>query len=87
MPVRRYGLSSLDAGRRSVNRMAEELVGSIAIPKIAESRKQESDGFVWLGVDVIFHLDELKPPLPKGDVSDGGPGANTKKRMSRELDD
>ena len=64
MPVRHGGLSSLDAGRRSVNRGAEELAGSIAIPKIAEGSKRENDGFVRPGVDVIFHLDVLKPPLP-----------------------
>jgi hypothetical protein len=87
MPVRHGGLSSLDAGRRSVNRGAEELAGSIAIPKSAEGSKRENDGFVRLGVDVVFHLDVLKPPLPKGNVSDGAPGANAKKQMSLELDD
>lgn len=60
---------------------------SIAIPKIAESPKRENDGFVRLGEDVVFHPDVLKPPLPKGDVPDGAPGANTKKQMSLELDD
>ncbi len=70
-----------------MNSGAEEVVGSIAIPNIAESPKRESDGFVRLGVDVVFHLDVLKPPSPKGNVSDGAPGANAKKQMSLELDD
>ncbi|CAB3780257.1 hypothetical protein [Paraburkholderia caffeinilytica] len=62
-------------------------MGSIAIPKIAESPKQENDGFVRLGVDLVFHLDVLKPWMPKAAVSDGASGANTKKQMSLELDD
>jgi hypothetical protein len=70
-----------------VNRVAEEPVSSIAIPKSAEAPKQGNDGFVRIGVDVIFHLDVLKPPLPKGNVSDGARGANAKKQMSLELDD
>jgi hypothetical protein len=70
-----------------VNRVAEELVGSIAIPKNAEGPKWEKDGFVRIGVNVVFYLDVLKPPLLKGDVSDGVPGADTKKQMSLDLDD
>ncbi|NPT62481.1 hypothetical protein [Paraburkholderia elongata] len=70
-----------------MNSGAEEEVGSNAIPKIAASPKRENDGFVQLGVDVVFHLDVLKPPLPKGNVSDGAPGANAKKQISLELDD
>jgi hypothetical protein len=70
-----------------VNRGAEELAGSIAIPKAAEGPKQGNDGFVRLGLDVVFHLDVLKPPLPKRSVCDGTPGADTKKQMSLELDD
>lgn len=57
------------------------------IAKIAGSPKRESDGFVRLGVDVVFHLDVLKSPLPKGNVSDGAHSANAKKQMSLELDD
>jgi hypothetical protein len=49
-------------------------VGSVAIPKSAEGSKRESDGFVRIGVDVIFHLDVLKPSLPKGDASDVAKG-------------
>ncbi|WP_211708840.1 hypothetical protein [Paraburkholderia aspalathi] len=45
------------------------------------------NGFIRIGVGVLFHLDVLKPPLPKRDASDGAPGANTKKQMSLELDD
>jgi hypothetical protein len=70
-----------------VNRGAEEPVGSITIPKIAGCPKRENDGFVRLGVNLVFHLDVLKPPLPKRHVSDGAPGANAKKQMSLELDD
>jgi hypothetical protein len=63
-------------------------VGSVAIPKSAEGSKRESDGFVRIGVDVIFHLDVLKPPLPKGDASDRAPaGASTRKQMSLDPDD
>jgi hypothetical protein len=36
---------------------------------------------------VIFHLDELKPALQKGEASDGSPGANTKQQMSLDLED
>ena len=60
---------------------------TITIPKIAGSPKRENDGFVRLGVHVVFHLDVLKSPLPKGNVSDGAHGANTKKQMSLDLDD
>jgi hypothetical protein len=70
-----------------VNSGAGESVGSITIPKSAEGPKQGNDGFVRLGVDVVFHLDVLKPPLPKGNVSDSAPGTNAKKQMSLELDD
>ncbi|MFM0030773.1 hypothetical protein PQR70_31620 [Paraburkholderia madseniana] len=70
-----------------MNSGAEELAGSIAIPKSALDPKREKDGFVRLGVDVVFRLDVLKPPSPKGNVSDGAPGANAKKQMSLELDD
>ena len=59
----------------------------IAIPKSAECPKRGNDGFIQIGVDVVFHLDVLKPPLPKRNVSDGAPGANGKKQMSLELDD
>ncbi|MCI0148905.1 hypothetical protein KNO81_23785 [Paraburkholderia sediminicola] len=38
-------------------------------------------------VAVVFHVDVLKSPLPKGNVSDGAPGADTKKQTSLELDD
>ena len=54
-----------------MNRVAEEVVGSIAIPQSVEGPKRENDGFVRLGVDVVFHPDVLKPPLPKGNVSEG----------------
>jgi hypothetical protein len=87
MPVRRGGLSSLDAGGRCVTRVAEEVVGSIAIPKSADGSKRGNDGFVRIGVDVVFHPDVLKPPLPKGDASDRGPGASTRKQMSLDPDD
>lgn len=70
-----------------MNRVAEEVVDSIAIPKSGDGPQQENDGFVRIGVHVVFHLDVLKPPLPKRDASDGAPGANTKKQMSLELDD
>jgi hypothetical protein len=70
-----------------VNRRADEPVGSIAIQKIAGRPKRGNDGFVRLGVDVVFHLDVLKPPSPKGNVSDVAPGANAKTQMSLELDD
>jgi hypothetical protein len=70
-----------------VNSGAGEPVCSITIPKIAEGSKRENDGFVRLGVDVVFHLDVLKPSLPKGNVSAGAPGANTRKQMSLELED
>ncbi|MDT8843111.1 hypothetical protein ParKJ_37370 [Paraburkholderia fungorum] len=70
-----------------MNSEAGEPVGSITIPKSAEGSKRENDGFVRFGVDVVFHLDVLKPPLPKGNVSDGAPGANTRKQMSLELED
>lgn len=53
MPVRRDGLSSLDAGRRSVNMGAEEPDGTMTFPKIAVSPKRENDGFVRLSVDVF----------------------------------
>ena len=87
MPVRHGGLSSLDAGGRCVNRGAEELVGSITIQKNAEDSTRGNDDFVRICGDVVFHLDVLKPPLPKGSVSDSAPGANPKKPMSLELDD
>jgi hypothetical protein len=86
MPVRHGGLSSLDAGRRSVNRGAEELAGSIDIPRSAEGSRRGNEGFVRICDDVVFHLDVLKPPLLKAKVSDGAPGANAKKQMSLELD-
>ena len=55
VPVRHGGLSSLDAGRRSVNRVAEEIAGSIATPKSAEGQKRENDGFVRTGEDAVRH--------------------------------
>jgi hypothetical protein len=64
-----------------VNRVAEQVVGSVAIPKSAESPKRESDGFLQIGVDVVFHLDVLKPTLRKG------VGTHTKKQMSLDLED
>jgi hypothetical protein len=67
--------------------VVEELAGSIAIPKNAEGSRRANDGFVRICGDVIFHLDVLKPPLPKANVSDGAPGANATKQMSLELDD
>jgi hypothetical protein len=70
-----------------MNRGTEELVGKTTVPKIDESPKQENDGFVRLGVDVVFHLDVLKRPSRRGDVSSGAPDANTKKQMPLELDD
>ncbi|WP_035553150.1 MULTISPECIES: hypothetical protein [Burkholderiaceae] len=70
-----------------MNSGAGEPVGSITIPKSAEGSKRENDGFVRLGMDVVFHPDVLKPPMPKGNVSDGAPGASTRKQMSLELDD
>jgi hypothetical protein len=70
-----------------VNSGAGEPVGSITIPKSAEGSKRENDGFVRLGVDVVFHLDVLKRPSRRGDVSSGAPDANTKKQMPLELDD
>jgi hypothetical protein len=36
---------------------------------------------------VIFHLDVLKPALPKGEASDGSAGVNTKQQMSLDLED
>jgi hypothetical protein len=70
-----------------VNSGAGESVGSLTIPKSAVSPKRENDGFVRIGVDVVFHLDVLKPLLPKNHASDAAPGTVTKKQMSLELDD
>ena len=70
-----------------MNRVGDEVAGSSAIPKSAEGSKRENDGFVRIGVDVVFHLDVLKPLLPMGDASGGAAGANTKKQMSLDLDD
>jgi hypothetical protein len=70
-----------------VNRVAQEGEGSGAIPSGGRAPEQGSDGFVRIGVDVVFHLDVLKPPLPNGDASGGVPGAGTKKQMSLDLDD
>ncbi|MGF7000147.1 hypothetical protein [Paraburkholderia sp. GAS32] len=70
-----------------MNRVAEEVPGSVAIPKRAEVSKRENDGFVRIGVEVVFHLDVLKPWMPKADVSDDASGVNMKKQMSLELDD
>ena len=87
MPVRHGGLSALDAGGRRVNRVAEEVVGSIAIPKSAEGSKRGNDGFVRISGDVVFHLDVLKLTLRKGDASDTPLIARAKKQMSLNLED
>ena len=55
----------IHALRPIVNKVADEVLGSIAIPK------RGNDGFVRTGVDVVFHLEMLKLPLPKGDASNG----------------
>lgn len=70
-----------------MNGVAEEVVGSVAIPKSAEVSKPENDGFVRIGVEVVFHLDVLKPWMPKADEYGDAYGVNTKKQMSLELDD
>ena len=64
-----------------MNKVADEVLGSIAIPK------RENDGFVRLGVNVVFHPDVLKPPSPKGDASDRASRAITRKQMSLDLED
>ena len=69
-----------------MNSGAGEPVGSITIPKSAEGSKRENDGFVRIGVDVVFHPDVLKPRLPKGDVFDGVAGADTKNQMPLDRD-
>jgi hypothetical protein len=80
-------LPTVDAGRRGVNREAQEGECSVALPQSGLVPKQPSDGFVRIGGDVVFHLDVLKLPLANGDASDGGAGEKTKKQMSLDLDD
>jgi hypothetical protein len=58
MPVRRGGLPPLDAGGRCVNRVAEEVVGSIAIPQSVEGPKRENDGFVRIPVPATSTVDQ-----------------------------
>jgi hypothetical protein len=87
MPVRHGRLSSLDASGRCVNRVAEEVVGSIAIPKNAEGSKQGNDCFVRICGDAVFHLDVLKLTLRKGDAFDAPFNAKAKKQMSLNLED
>ena len=70
-----------------MNEVAQGIEGNVAIPKRGHGPKQANDGFVRIGVDVVFHPDVLKPPLPKGDASDGAPGTNTREQMSLDLED
>jgi hypothetical protein len=70
-----------------VNRAAQEGECSVALPQSGLVPKQPNDGFVRIGGAVVFHLDVLKSPLPKGDASGGTPGANPKKQMLLDLDD
>jgi hypothetical protein len=70
-----------------VNKVMGELAGSIAIPKSALDPKREKDGFVRLGVDVVFHLDVLKLTLRNGDACNAPCNAKAKKQMSLDLED
>jgi hypothetical protein len=70
-----------------VNRVAQEGEGSVAIPASGRAPEPGNAGFVRISVDVVFHLDVLKPPLPKGDASGGVPGACTKQQMSLDVED
>ncbi|NPT46392.1 hypothetical protein GNZ12_34715 [Paraburkholderia sp. 1N] len=70
-----------------MNSVAEEVVGSIAVPKSTEGSKRGNDGFVRICGDVIFHLDVLKLTLPKGDASGAPVNAKVKKQMSLDLED
>lgn len=70
-----------------MNRGVGESFGSLTIPKSAVSPRRENEGFVRIGVDVIFHRYVLKPTLPKNHASDAATGTVTKKQISLELDD
>lgn len=68
-----------------MNRVAEEVAGSIAIPKGAKGSKRGNDGLVRICGDVVFHLDVLKVTLRNGDASDAPSNSKAKKQTSLNL--
>ncbi|MEZ0606557.1 hypothetical protein ACAX43_31190 [Paraburkholderia sp. IW21] len=70
-----------------MNRTPQEGNGSLPFPRPGNGLEQENDGFVRIGVDVVFHPDVLKTTVAKGRCTRRQSCASTKKPMSLELDD
>ena len=85
MPVCCKRVPSVDAGGRRVIGATQEGKGNVAVYRSGHTTKLQSDDFVRIGMDAVFHLGALKPAYAQRDATDPYPGANTKKQMSCSL--